>query len=91
MAYIDLVVCKAKDINIPSLYQAPAFSRLQKDDRVIVENGAGELEVTVVASASINVEDKEKMDLVLSACNENLPLRKVLKRYYIEVLDYKED
>lgn len=89
--YIDLVACKHMNNDKAFLFHAPKFTHLDKGDKVIVETKKGNAEATVEASYTIDPDDNDLMELILSLSGAELPLKKVLKKIKYIDFEYKED
>lgn len=89
--YIDLVACKHMNNDRVFLFRAPQFTHLDKGDKVIVETKHGNAEATVEASYTVDPDDNDLMELILSLSGAELPLRKVLKKIKYIDFEYKED
>ena len=92
--YMDLVLCQHDGFEKPNLFRAPAWTRLKKGDRVIVENldGRGKAEATIQGIMTVNVtEDKDDFDFILLASGATTPLKKVLSKVFLSELEYEND
>lgn len=87
----DLVICKDISGDKLSIYLAPAWTGLQKGDRVLVESKSGESEAIVEKSYTVDVSNKDAFDFILMAGGVSLPLKKVLKKVVSIYLDYEDE
>lgn len=89
MDYIDLVLCNRDGKR--ELYQAPAWTGLQKGDFVSVplNNGTATAEVIAAMTVADNVEN-DSFAFVLAATDATVPLRKVLGKILVSEFRYDE-
>ena len=91
---IDLVLCE--HINIfPSgksrkfLFQAPAFSWLEKGDKVLVDTQYGESDAEVLRVCTVR-EGTDQYDMIVACAGATEPIRKVIGKTVLTKFDYKE-
>jgi hypothetical protein len=87
--YKDYVLCKVENSEKPYLFNAPRFSHLKKDDRVIVETQNGEKEATVLGSMTLGDDEEDVIDFIVHATGATI-IKKVLKTIRFKELDYSE-
>ena len=89
--YMDLVLCEIKGVEHPVLFRAPAFTHMNKGDRVIVEEFGG-AEATVLGIMTVDIiSEKNNFDFILTACGATAPLGKVLSKLFVRDLEYEDE
>lgn len=88
--YIDLVLCKHDKNDNNFLFYAPAWSRLEKDDEVIVDTKYGESKAVVVDKVTVD-KTSEEYEFIVKATGATTPLRKVLSKVLYREFDYDFD
>lgn len=84
MDYVDLVICKEDN----SLYQAPEFSMLQPDDKVIILYNGQEVVRTIKNVMSISTKSEE-YQFIVEMSDQPYPYR-IIKKVTYKVFDYKD-
>ena len=88
--HIDLVLCKHLNSEGKYLFQAPAYSGLQKGDMIIVETKHGN-ELAVVEQKTLVEAGSELHDFLIEVTKATLPLRKVLGKFTYSEFKYKDE
>ena len=94
MDLIDLVLCTHINI-LPSgksgkfLFQAPAFSWLEKGDKVLVDTQYGESDAEVLHVCTVR-EGTDQYDMIIACAGATEPIRKVIGKTVLTKFDYKE-
>lgn len=90
--YIDLVLCHIYDDprKRPYLFFAPAFSNLEKGNKVIVDAAGDQKFALVEACCTVGLGDSCYEALIV-ACKATLPLKRVLSRLIYVDFNYKEE
>lgn len=88
--YVDLVAVEHEPAGIIYLFQAPAWSRLKHDDKVVVRTKYGITEGTVVSSITID-PTSEAFDMYVKVARAELPLAKVLGKLEYREFVYEEE
>ena len=87
---IDLVLC---ELGLHSgeklLFQAPAFSCLEKDDRVLVDTEYGESDAYVVSACTVR-SDSDQCDMILACAGDTEPIRKVIGKTVLTKFNYEK-
>lgn len=78
--YIDYVLVQHEQSNKPFLFIAPAFSRLEDGDEVIVDTIHGKARGKVLASSTIAKDDDSLISLIKQATGAYGEVRKVVAR-----------
>lgn len=87
---IDLVLCSdALHGGQKFLFQAPAFSLLEKGDKVLVETRYGERDVSVMCTCTVR-ENTDQYDMILKCEGATEPIRKVIGKTVLTRFNYKE-
>lgn len=87
---IDLVLCShALPGGQKFLFQAPAFSCLEKGDRVLVDTKHGESDAFVVSACTVRI-DSDECDMILKCAGATEPIRKVIGKTVLTKFDYKK-
>ena len=87
---VDLVLC-THDMHSGQkfLFKAPAFSCLEKGDRVLVDTKHGESDAYVVSVCTVRI-DSDQCDMILACAGATEPIRKVIGKTVLTKFDYKE-
>ena len=95
MAYIDLVLCEADDLEGKTerfLRKAPEFSGIKKDDEIFIEyRDDMRAKATVVDSISINPKSEEAEFICHCFDIEPEELKKVISVTKVQELKYQEE
>lgn len=87
--YVDLVACRLYDDDFITVYQAPAWTYLEEGNDVLVEHPSiGTAKAKVVKVITI-AEDNEAFDFILTLCDEQKPLPKVLSKVIYSRFKYE--
>lgn len=84
MDYVDLVICKEDD----SLYQAPEFSMLKPDDKVIILYKGQEVVRTIKNVISIS-KKSEEYQFIVEMSDQPYPFR-ITQKIIFKEFDYKD-
>lgn len=84
MDYIDLVLCKEDCC----LYQAPEFSMLKPEDRVVISFMGKEIEKTVQTVMSLS-KKSEEYQFIVAMSGQPYPYR-VIKKVTYQDMNYKD-
>lgn len=87
---IDLVLCShTLQGGQKFLFQAPAFSCLEKGDRVLVDTNGGDRDAYVMCACTVR-ENTDQYDMILKCAGATEPIRKVIGKTVLTKFDYKE-
>lgn len=87
---IDLVAC-THDVHGGQkfLFKAPAFSCLEKGDRVIVNTQFGDKDAYVVCACTVR-ENTDQYDMIIKCSGAKEPLKRVLAKVMLSKFDYEK-
>lgn len=88
MELIDLVLCTHNKTR-KFLFQAPAFSCLEKGDKVLVDTQYGESVAEVLCVCTVR-EGSYQYDMILKCAGATEPIRKVIGKTVLTKFEYKE-
>lgn len=88
--FVQFVVCQHTGDSKRYLFYAPAFSRIEKGDEVLVDTQFGEKMVTVLAVCNSTSNDVEQVLRVLTGAGCK-PFKRVIGKYEFTKFDYGED
>lgn len=88
--YIDFVICKHMDNDRTFLFQAPAYSGLNKGDVVLVDTKHGKCFAEVLQKTLVE-KGSDLHDFFIEATHATLPLRKVLGKFTYSEFKYNDD
>lgn len=85
---IDLVLCTHNKTR-KFLFQAPAFSCLEKGDKVLVDTQYGESDAEVLCVCAVR-EGTDQYDMIIACAGATEPIRKVIGKTVLTKFDYKK-
>lgn len=88
--FVQFVVCQHTGNSKKYLFYAPAFSRIEKGDEVLVDTQFGEHRATVLAVYASSSDDVERILRVLAGI-EDKPIKRVIGKYKFDKFEYSED
>lgn len=89
MEYFDFVLVKHDlDATKSYLFRAPAFSKLEKGDFVVVETKKGNKTGFVEACLPIDKADTQKIDFIMNATGASKEIKRVLSKVQYIDFDY---
>lgn len=87
---IDLVLCShTLQGGQKFLFKAPAFSLLEKGDKVLVETKYGDRDASVMCACTVR-ENTDQYDMILKCAGATEPIRKVIGKTVLTKFDYKK-
>lgn len=90
MKYIDLVLCQHPNDNRNFLFVAPAWSRLQRGDNVMVDTRNGKC-LAIVQDTALVEKDSDLYIFIVTASKATLPLKKVISKIEYHEFEYEEE
>lgn len=90
--YVTFVVCRHDRNDRNFLFYAPAFTALEKGDKVLVETWKGEQIATVVTSCCTALSGSDVEQTLRTLCGaEGKELKRVVGKFVVRKFDYGDE